>query len=160
MRFNGILRREIVKNSFLFFLVLLGGMTGLSAVSSEEGGGDNTPQMIIPQVDITVSIATSVMPAPMRPGVVSVMANKNNKAAFTQDIELICLWFDQYREGLLTANDFKTLVAGRITVLYMKEQILRGIVAAKTAYPIDRTGGMRIRAAETRKKINSHNSWW
>jgi hypothetical protein len=45
---------------------------------------------------------------------------RDNKTAFVQDLELICLWFERYREGLLTANDFKTLVAGRITVMYMR----------------------------------------
>jgi hypothetical protein len=27
-------------------------------------------------------------------------------AAFTEDIELLCSWSEQYREGLLTGNDF------------------------------------------------------
>jgi hypothetical protein len=35
-------------------------------------------------------------------------------------VELICLWADQYQAGLLTPDEFKTLVAGRIAVMYMR----------------------------------------
>ncbi|MDR2742247.1 MAG: hypothetical protein LBB98_08875, partial [Treponema sp.] len=41
---------------------------------------------------------------------------KNHEVAFTQAVELICLWADQFRQGLLTQDEFKTLVAGRITI--------------------------------------------
>lgn len=132
-----------MKKLFLVFLILLVVIAGLSAAPPREGGGDNTLQMIIPRVDITVSIAVPVMSATMRSEWVFVTAN-SNKVAFAQAIDLICFWSDQYRNGLLAEDDFKTLVAGRIIVLYMMEQI-----------PIDRTGGMRIRATETRKKIDS-----
>jgi hypothetical protein len=52
---------------------------------------------------------------------------RGHEAAFTQDPELICLWFEQYREGLLSANDFKAMVADRITVMYMRDQAIEVI---------------------------------
>ncbi|MDR0723480.1 MAG: hypothetical protein LBF75_11965 [Treponema sp.] len=39
---------------------------------------------------------------------------------FTQAVELICLWSDQYRQGLLTQDEFKTLVAGRIVITIIR----------------------------------------
>jgi hypothetical protein len=84
-----------VKKLFLVFLVLLVGIAGVSAAPPRPGGADNAPQLIMSLADT---------------------------AAFTEAIALICLWFDQYRERLLTENEFKTLVAGRIAVMYMREQ--------------------------------------
>ena len=72
------------------FLVLLVGMTGLSAAPPGEGGGDNTLQMITLRVDITASIAAPVMEAPMRPGGFFA-TSQGNDAAFTQDLDLMCL---------------------------------------------------------------------
>jgi hypothetical protein len=138
-RLNVISRRKIVKKFFLVLLVLLVGITGLSAAPPGVGGGDNTLQMIIPQADIAVSIAAPVMPAPMRPDEVFVTA-QGNEAAFTQDLELICLWAEQYREGLLTQDEFKPLVAGRIAVIRIWEQ---------ADY-----GGMRAPAEKTREKTD------
>jgi hypothetical protein len=109
-----------VKKLFLVFLVLLVGIAGLSAAPPRPGGADNVPQMIIPRVDSTVSIAPPGMPEPMRSGGIFVAQGK--KTAFTETTAVICLWFDQYREGLLTGDEFKTLVAGRIAVIYMIEQ--------------------------------------
>jgi hypothetical protein len=120
------MRRKNVKKLFLVFLVLLVGMAGLSAVPLRPGGGDETPQSVIPQVDITVSIPAPEMPAPMWLTVGFITAQAD-EAAFTEDIELLCSWSEQYREGLLTGNDFKTLVSGRIAVMYMREQALKGI---------------------------------
>jgi hypothetical protein len=119
VRLNAILRRKIVKKFFLVFLVLLAGMAGLSAAPLRPGGGNDAPLMVMPQGDMAVSIAASGVPAPMRPGGVFVSAQES---AFTQDLELICLWFEQYREGLLTADEFKTLAAGRVAVMYMRDQ--------------------------------------
>jgi hypothetical protein len=65
---------------------------------------------------------------------------QGNEAAFTEDIELLCLWADQSREGLLTQDEFKTLVAGRIGVLFMRDQV--GI------------DGMKSLVEETRKKVD------
>jgi hypothetical protein len=54
--------------------------------------------------------------------------------------ELICLWADQYQAGLLTQDEFKTLVAGRITVMCMSGR---------------QTGiGMKALAEKTRKKVD------
>jgi hypothetical protein len=65
---------------------------------------------------------------------------QDNKDAFTQDLELICLWSDQYRQGLLTQDEFKTLVAGRITVMYMRGQAIEDIqriaILAPAKYPM------------------------
>jgi hypothetical protein len=55
-------------------------------------------------------------------------------------VELICLWADQYQAGLLTQDEFKTLVAGRITVMRMRDQT--------------HSEGMYSLAAETRKKVD------
>ena len=60
---------------------------------------------------------------------------------FTQDIDLICLWSDQYREGLLSRDEFKTLVAGRIAVMYRRDQA-------------DKTGGMRALAKKTMEEVD------
>jgi hypothetical protein len=94
--------------------------------------------MIIPQVDSTISIVTSGMPAPMRQG--GIFVAQGNDAAFTEAIDLICLWAGQYRAGLLTDNEFKTLVSGRIAVMYMREQV--------------NNGGMRFLAEKTRAKTD------
>jgi hypothetical protein len=58
-----------------------------------------------------------------------------------EDVELICLWAAQYRQGLLTQDEFKTLVTGRIVVMYMRDQ--------------PRSEGMRALAEKTRKKVDS-----
>jgi hypothetical protein len=133
------MRRKNVKKLFLVFLVLLVGMAGLSAAPLRPGGGDITPQIVIPQADITISIPAPEMPAPMWLTVGFITA-QDDGAAFTEDIELLCLWSEQYREGLLTGNDFKTLVSGRIAVMYMREQALNGIQRvvslAPTQFPL------------------------
>jgi hypothetical protein len=129
----------MVKKLFLVFLVLLVGMTGLSAAPRGEGGAVDAPRIIIPQADIAAFTAVPGIPEPMRPGGVFVMA-QGNEAAFTQDLDLICLWSDQYREGLLSRDEFKTLVIGRIAVMYMRDQA-------------DVTGGMRALAKKTRGKV-------
>jgi hypothetical protein len=103
----------MMKKLFLVLLVLLVGMTGLSASPPQPGGADDAPQVIMPLTDSPVSIAVPGMPAPMWRGGVFV----------SQDIELICLWADQYREGLLTGDEFKTLVSGRITIMDMRDQV-------------------------------------
>jgi hypothetical protein len=141
------MRRKNVKKLFLVFLVLLVGMAGLSAMPPPRpGGGDVTPQIIIPQADIAISIPVPGEQEPISgsySGINAVFCQpalylsptlfvdfataQDNKAAFTEDIELLCSWSEQYREGLLTGNDFKTLVSGRIAVMYMREQALKGM---------------------------------
>jgi hypothetical protein len=57
-----------------------------------------------------------------------------------EDVGLICLWADRYQAGLLTQDEFKTLVAGRITVMCMRGR---------------QTGiGMKALAEKTRKKVD------
>jgi hypothetical protein len=132
-------RKEMVKKLFLVFLILLTGMAGLSATPPRPGGADDAPQMIMPLADSTVSTTAPGVSAPMRPGGIFVV--QGNDAAFTEAIDLICLWFDQYQEGLLAENDFKTLVAGRIAVMYMRNQAPdRGMkaLAEKTRAKVDR----------------------
>jgi hypothetical protein len=55
---------------------------------------------------------------------------------------LICLWADQYREGLLTHDEFKTLVVGRFAVMYMRHLYERSIgmydLAKKAIHEEDR----------------------
>jgi hypothetical protein len=104
-----------VKKLFLVFLVLLAGVAGLSAAPLRPGGGNDAPLMVMPQEDMAVSIAASGIPVLMQPGGVFSMVQES---AFTRDLELICLWADQYREGLLTREEFETLVAGRIRYLF------------------------------------------
>jgi hypothetical protein len=108
-----------VKKLFLVFLVLLVGMSGLSAAPPGEGGAGDTSQVIIPQADISAFIAAPGVQAPM-----------------LLDVDLICLWADQYRQGLLTQGEFKTLVVGRIDIL-------------KTD-----TNGMNSLVEKTRQKVN------
>ena len=116
-----------MKKFFLVFLVLLVGMAGLSAAPPQPGGAVDTPQEVILQVDSTASFMDPGIPVPMRPGGVFATA-QGDDVAFTEAIELICSWFDQYREGLLTETDFKTLAAGRITVMYMRELRIKGLL--------------------------------
>ena len=127
-----------MKKLFLVFLVLLAGMAGLSAAPPQSGGAGDAPRMIMPLAYSAVSIVAPGMPAPMRPG--GGFVAQGNDAAFTQDIELICLWADQYREGLLTEDEFKTLVVGRIAIMYMREQA--------------DGGGMRALAEKTRERVD------
>ena len=129
-----------MKKLFLILLVLLVGMTGLSAAPPVEGGADDALQIIMPQADITVFTAVPEMPEPMRPG--GIFVAQGNEAAFTQDLDLICLWSDQYREGLLSRDEFKTLVAGRIAVMYMRDQA--------------GDGGMRALAKKTRERVDRY----
>jgi hypothetical protein len=60
--------------------------------------------------------------------------------ASLEAVELICLWADQYQEGLLKQGEFKTLVAGRIAVMRMRDQTL--------------SEGMKALAEKTRKKVD------
>jgi hypothetical protein len=55
-------------------------------------------------------------------------------------VELICLWADQYQAGLLSPDEFKTLVAGRIAVMYMRHPT--------------RSEGMYALAEKARKKAD------
>jgi hypothetical protein len=132
-----------VKKLFLVFLVLLVGMSGLSAAPPGSGGVNDTPQVVMPQA---VSIAVSEIQEPISGSwywinavfcqptlslspilVVDFITAPEDATAFIQDMELIDLWFGQYQEGLLAANDFKTLVAGRIAVMYMRGQTIEVI---------------------------------
>jgi hypothetical protein len=117
-----------VKKLFLVFLVLLVGMSGLSAAPPGSGGGDDTPQMVMPQADITASITAPGVLAPMRPGGVFDM---------TQAVELICQWADQYRQGLLTQGEFKVLVADRIDILNIDTGGIKSL-EEKTKQKVDR----------------------
>jgi hypothetical protein len=123
------LRRKIVKKLFLVFLVMLVGMAGLSAAPPGEGWADDAPQVVVPQADSTASIRAPGMP--LLPGGGFDMA---------QAVELICQRSDQYRQGLLTQDEFKVLVADRVTVMYMKNQA--GI------------GGMKPLAEKTKQKAD------
>ena len=129
----------MVKKLFLVFLVLLVGMVGLSASPPSPGGADDAPQMVLPLADTAAFAAVPGVPAPVRPGGVFATA-QGDDVAFTEAIELICSWFDQYREGLLTENDFKTLVAGRITVMYMREQADGVVMRALAKKTREKTG--------------------
>jgi hypothetical protein len=128
-----------VKKLFLVLLVLLAGIAGLSAAPLRPGGGDEAPLSFIPREGTAIAFAAPGIPEAVRPATVFVVA-QDNKAAFARDLELICLWFGQYQEGLLSANDFKTLVAGRITVMYMRgqaiEDIQRMAILAPAKYPL------------------------
>jgi hypothetical protein len=74
VRLNDILRRKIMKKLFLVFFVLLMGMSGLSVAPPEQGGDNDTPQMVMPQADIAAFIAAPGVQAPMRSGGVFVTA--------------------------------------------------------------------------------------
>jgi hypothetical protein len=124
-----------VKKLFLVFLVLLVGMSGLSAAPPGDGRADITPQT--PHADSAASIGAPGVWMPLLPGGGFDMA---------QAVELICQWSDQYRQGLLTQDEFKVLVAGRIAI------------AARDYSAISRlktdTNGMRSLAEETRIKVD------
>jgi hypothetical protein len=82
-----------VKKLFLVLLVLLAGISGLSAAPLRPGGGNDTPLIFIPREDTTIAFTAPGTPAPMRPAMTFVMA-QDHEAAFTRDLELICLWFE------------------------------------------------------------------
>jgi hypothetical protein len=128
-----------VKKLFLVLLVLLAGISGLSAAPLRPGGGDDTPLIVIAQEGTVIAFTAPGMSASIRQAMTFVMA-QNTKAAFARDLELICLWSDQYRQGLLTQDEFKTLVAGRITVMYMRGQAIEAIqriaALAPSRYPL------------------------
>jgi hypothetical protein len=107
-----------VKKLFLVFLVLLVGMAGLPAAPPGEGGVNDTPQVVIPQAD----------------------------DAFTRAVDLICLWSDQYWQGLLTRDEFKVLVAGRIVIAAHD-------YSATSRLKTD-TNGMRSLAEKTKQKVD------
>jgi hypothetical protein len=60
--------------------------------------------------------------------------------ASLEAVELICLWADQCQAGLLTQDEFKTLVAGRIAGMYMRHPT--------------RSEGMYALAKKTREKVD------
>jgi hypothetical protein len=104
-----------VKKLFLVFLVLLVGMAGLSAAPPGEGWADDAPQPVMLQEGSAASIAS--------PGVQA-------------DVELIYRRADQYRQGLLTQDEFKVPAAGWIDVLKIG------------------TGGMWPLAEKTKQKVD------
>jgi hypothetical protein len=145
-RLYHILRRKIVKKLFLVFLVLLVGMSGLSAAPPGQGGVNDTPQVVMPpgeQEPISGSCfginAVICQPTLSLSPILFVdfITAMDNVTAFTEDIELLCQWSDQYRRGLLTQNEFKVLVAGRIDVLKMSALGMRSL-AEETRIKVDR----------------------
>jgi hypothetical protein len=129
------LRRKNVKKLFLVLLALLVGMSGLSAAPPGEGGVDSTLWIGIPQVNIALWDVAPGIPAPIRPG--GVLTATLNKTPVTQDLKLICLWLGQYQEGRLAANDFKTLAAGRITVMYVSGQTIEAMQLIASLAPVE-----------------------
>jgi hypothetical protein len=123
-----------VKKLFLVLLVLLAGIAGLSAAPPRPGGGDDTPLIVIPQEN-TAAFTAPGMPAPVRPAMAFAIA-RGHEAAFARAVDLICLWPERYREGLLSANGFKALVAGRITVMYMRGQAIEAIQRIAAMAPV------------------------
>jgi hypothetical protein len=71
-----------VKKLFLVLLVLMVGISGLSAMPLRPGGGNDTPLTYIPQEDMIAFTAPRIS-APMRPAMTLVIA-QNHEAAFTQ----------------------------------------------------------------------------
>jgi hypothetical protein len=151
-----------VKKLFLVFLVLLVGMAGLSAAPPGSDGVNDTLQVVMPQA---VSIAVSEIQAPIsgsyfrintvfyQPTLslspilfVDFITAPDDATAFTEDIELLCLWGEQYQEGLLTANDFKTLVADRIAIVAHDYSAISRLKI--------NTGSMRSLAEKTRIKVD------
>ena len=128
-----------MKRFFLVLLVLLAGTAVLSAGPPRPGGASDAPQMIMSLADGAVSIEAPGMSGSMLPG--GGVVAQDNDAAVTEDIDLICLWAYKYLAGLLTEDEFTTLVAGRIAVMYMRDQA-------------DVTGGMRSLAKKTKEKAD------
>jgi hypothetical protein len=42
-----------------------------------------------------------------------------------KDVELLCLWTDQYQAGLITREEFKTLLVGRIVIIIREYYLQR-----------------------------------
>jgi hypothetical protein len=134
-----------VKKLFLVLLVLLVGIAGLSAVPLRPGGSDDAPLIFTPQEDTAIAFRAPGTPAPMWPAMTLVMA-RDHEAAFARAVELIGLWSDQHRQGLLTRDEFKTLVTGRIIIT------LRDY--STTSYLKADMGSMRFLAEKTRKNVD------
>jgi hypothetical protein len=103
-----------MKKLFLVLLVLLAGVTGLSAMPLRPDRGDDTLQMVM----------------------------------LLEDVELICLGPEQYRQGLLTQDEFKTLVAGQIVIL-VHDYLTISCSRLKAG-----AGSMKFLAENTRKKVD------
>jgi hypothetical protein len=126
-------RRKEVKKILLVFLVMMVGLVGVSAIPNRPGGGSETPQSILPQNGVRLSIAT---PAPLgmralaketarkvdkilqTPGLSTQYAEKADFLG--ESVRLITVWALWYLSGQLSEDDFKTLVAGHMDVLKMR----------------------------------------
>jgi hypothetical protein len=102
-----------MKKFFLVLLILLAGISGLSAAPLHPGGGNDTPL---------------------------------HETAFTQAVDLICLWSDQYRQGLLTQDEFRTLATGRIALAVRDYLAISHLKAGAES--------MRSLAEKTRKNVD------
>jgi hypothetical protein len=126
------------------FVLLLAMVIGVGLVSAsanpEHPPGVQSLEMALSGYGAEGRIVTPDTVPAMRLEVVFAMAGCS-EVALTQDLDLICLWADRYREGLLTQDEFKTLVTGRIVVMYRRDQA-------------DVTGGMRALAKKTKEKVD------
>jgi hypothetical protein len=129
--------------SFMLILLLGAGLFGLPAIPLHPGG-DNAPLIFMPQENMATFTAPGT-PAPMRLTMTFAMDQKH-EAAFAQAVDLICLWSDQYRQGLLTQDEFKTLVAGRIVIAFRDYFAISHLKAG--------TEGMRSLAKKTRTNVD------
>jgi hypothetical protein len=108
-----LFRREKMKKLFPFMLILFlgAGLFGLPAIPLRPGS--NAPGSVLLREDIS----DAALKAPA-----GVLVNDRlpylsfSEIAFIRAVDLICLWSEQYREGLLTRNEFKVLVAGRVAL--------------------------------------------
>jgi hypothetical protein len=97
---------------------------------------DDTLQMITLRVDITASIAAPVMEAPMRPGGFFA-TSQGNDAAFTQDLDLMCLLHKKVITVLCSLYAQLTLISIYKSLYYND---LSNYFRIKTCYTTVKTG--------------------
>jgi hypothetical protein len=110
--------------SFAVILLLGAGLFGLPAIPLHPGG--DAPGLIMAEADIPeVKPAASTEAVFLSDGQVSYLPG--NEAFYGKSARLICGWFEQYQAGLLSPEEFMTLINGRITVMYMRGQAIEDI---------------------------------
>jgi hypothetical protein len=113
--------------SFMLILFLGVGLFGLPAIPLYPVG--DTPGLVMAQEDVPE--VTPAVPASMAAVFLVVYQDSallGNEASYRKSAEQICLWFEQYQAGLVSAGEFMKLVNGRMEVVYMRELKIRDLL--------------------------------
>jgi hypothetical protein len=127
-----------MKNFFLVFLILMAAGLGLSADPINPGDTETIQRFASPRNGATVTETPLHVREWFQKAAIRFSIRQASQAPlYTENIEfldesvrLICLWGNQYLSGQLTEQDFQTLVAGRIGVLYMRKLRIKGLLVS------------------------------